>query len=129
MTEYRYVYYLSDRCLHNILEICFKNYKFDILDKYEKDELYFVLMKNCANRYYNENRIRYFVRKSMKRMESKCIIKELVDILVKEMINTELAIEYMSKENYLILVSYEQQQKNINVSSKEFNCEYCTLCK
>ena len=119
MTEYRYVYYLSDRCLHNILEICFKNYKFDILDQYEKDELYFILMKNCANRYYNENRIRYFVRKSMKRMESKCIIKELVDILVKEMINTELA----------IVVSYEQQQKNINVSSNEFKCDYCTLCK
>ena len=37
MTEYRYVYYLSDRCLHNILEICFKNYKFDILDQYEKE--------------------------------------------------------------------------------------------
>ena len=128
MTEYRYVYYLSDRCLHNILEICFKNYKFDILDQYEKDELYFILMKNCANRYYNENRIRYFVKKSMKLIESKYVIEELVDIIVKEMINAKLAIEYMSKENYLILLSYEHEQNNINAPNVESKCEYCTLC-
>jgi len=128
MSQDRYVYYLTDRCLHNIIEISFKNYKFDILNEYEKNELYFILIKNCANRYYNENRIRYFVKKSMKLIESKYVIEELVDIIVKEMINTKLAIEYMSKENYLILVSYEHQRNNISASNVESKCEYCTLC-
>ena len=127
MVNYRYVYYVSEACLHNIVEYSLKDCKFDVLNIYEKNELYFNLMNSCSNRYYNENRIRYFVKKSMKHISSKYVIDEFIDIIVKHMINTKIAVDYVSKEKYYILLSEERVNKDINIKQSN-KCDCRILC-
>ena len=86
MNKYRYIYYIQPGYLHILIEKILKHYKFEILEDEQKEKLHYNLIYNCSNKYYNENRIRYFIKKSFKDVNYKYNVDELIDILLKELI-------------------------------------------
>lgn len=113
MNNYRYVYYIQPGYLHILIEKILKHYKFEILDDEQKEKLHYNLIYNCSNKYYNENRIRYFIKKSFKDVNYKYNVDELIDILLKELINTNLSIGFLSQEEYLNLLKKNYKSKTI----------------
>lgn len=113
MSYYRYVYYIQPGHLHILIEKILKHYKFEILNDEQKEILHNNLIYNCSNKYYNENRIRYFIKISFKDFNKISNINELIDILLKELINTNLSIGFLSQEEYLNLLKKNYENKTI----------------
>lgn len=113
MNKYRYVYYIEPGHLHILIEIILKHYKFKILDDEQKEKLRYYLIYNCSNKYYNENRMRYFIKKSFKEVNYEYNIDELIDILLKELINTDLSIGFLSQEEYLNLLKKNYKDEKL----------------
>lgn len=103
----RYVYYMEKEQLRNIINKSYLHDKYDILSEDEKAVLRENVMKHCANRYYNEKRIRYFVMYAFKSIHISYNIEPLVEILIIHMLNTNYSIGYFTMEEYHNLLVYE----------------------
>ena len=129
----RYVYYMEKEQLRNIINKSYLHNKYDILSEDEKAVLRESVIKQCANRYYNERRIRYFVMYAFKSIQVDYNIESLVEILIIHMLNTDYSIGYFTMEEYNNLLVYEFKHNNaVNIQRENSEhpkaCSTCCIC-
>lgn len=109
--DFRFVYFIRSGQLHLIIENLFLNKHFQYFDHFQKNDLHYYLMLFCANRHYNQHRIRFFINKSFKYINIKHHQDKYIDIILQKLISSHLIIGYMSKRDYQQLLIQEHRHK------------------
>ena len=109
--DYRFVYFVQSGQLHLIIENILLDKHFQHLTSFQQDHLHYYLIFFCANRYYNQHRIRYFINKAFKYIHIDHYQDKYVDLILQKLISTDLAIGYISKSHYQQLLIQEHRHK------------------
>ena len=115
MDNERFVYRLSCGHLHILIEECIADPTFEILKPNQRELFREFMMVKCANRHYNENRIRHYVRQALVYAGYDSPVCRLEDVVVKKLINTQLSIgRFTSKEYQEMLIEDENIVKRVH---------------
>ena len=119
------VYHIQFGQLYRIIEKCFEDPHFDILSLEEKNIVYDYIVIHCSGKYYNQNRLRYYIRHAVGLVDKSHTCEILIDILVKSLINTDLSIGELYSEDYKqLLIEDRKLNKKLLKHKNELNINY-----